>query len=284
MNGKRNTLRPAASAGLLLALGAAALAALASPAAAAVPGLQIVSEPSESNSQSFKSQTVSCPAGKQVIGTGAVITGGGRNVILDDLVPTSTTVRAGAREDQDGTPANWTVRAFAVCADPLPGYQIVSQTSLRNSDDGKSRSASCPGGTRVLGGGAELTGGLGQVVINRMLPGNTSVDATGFEDQDGQSGNWALRTFAVCAVAPAGLEVQTRTSELNSGSAKSQSVGCSAGREALSAGWDINGATGEAGPNDVQPRTRSVREVAFEEDDGFAGNWSLTARAICATP
>ncbi|HEU5156635.1 MAG TPA: hypothetical protein VFU43_06525 [Streptosporangiaceae bacterium] len=174
---------------------AVASTALAGPASAAVPGLQIVSATSPTNSNA-KSITATCPAGKAVVGAGAQLTGGLGDVVIDDLRPTATTVTATGFEN-GAVARNWNVRAFAICANPLPGLQIVSATSPSNSN-AKSITATCPAGKAVVGAGALLNGGLGDVVIDEIVPSGTTVTATGFEN-GAVARNWNVRAFAICA-------------------------------------------------------------------------------------
>ncbi|MFK4088497.1 hypothetical protein ACI2LF_30570 [Kribbella sp. NPDC020789] len=87
---------------------------------AALPGLQRVAATSPTDSATNKSVTATCPTGKKVVGTGHEIANGKGQVLLDDVVPSPdlTSVRAEAFEDQDGTPNNWSITAYAVCATP----------------------------------------------------------------------------------------------------------------------------------------------------------------------
>src|SRR5688572_3957905 len=95
----------------------------ASTATAAAPGLEVVTTATGSDSASPKSIVATCPVGKRVVGTGMYIDGSGgaqSHVVLSEIVPASTTVRVTAHEGQGGTAATWWLRAFAVCAEPLP--------------------------------------------------------------------------------------------------------------------------------------------------------------------
>ncbi|TDD58898.1 hypothetical protein E1263_17090 [Kribbella antibiotica] len=85
-----------------------------------LPGLQRVAATSPTDSATNKSVTATCPADKKVVGTGHEIINGKGQVLLDDVVPSAdlTSVRAEAFEDQDGTPNNWSITAYAVCATP----------------------------------------------------------------------------------------------------------------------------------------------------------------------
>jgi hypothetical protein len=71
------------------------------------------------DSASPKNASATCPAGKRVLGAGGEITGGLGEVRFETIRPDVFFGHYGlvnAREDQDGTTANWDLRAYAVCA------------------------------------------------------------------------------------------------------------------------------------------------------------------------
>jgi hypothetical protein len=88
-----------------------------------VNGLQRVEVESLENSVSSKQATATCPSGKVLVGTGFDIFGGKSgdspnqvtNVMMDFVIPGSTSVTAAAYEDE-ATSANWSVKAIAICA------------------------------------------------------------------------------------------------------------------------------------------------------------------------
>jgi len=170
--------------------------------ASPVPGLQVVSSTSPANSVD-KGATAVCPAGKQLLGAGAsIFSNAVGGVTLDDVIANGSSARVFAREMPGGTSVNWFVSARAVCADPLPGLQLVSATSPSDSFGAKSISATCPSGKKLLGGGGEITGGLGEVVLKDIHPngGNlTAMVAAAEEVQGGSARSWNIRAFAVCA-------------------------------------------------------------------------------------
>ena len=49
--------------------------------------------------------------------------------------------------------------------------------------------------------GGEITGGLGQVAMDDLIPNTTTNRATvkGYEDDNGTTSNWWLRAYAICA-------------------------------------------------------------------------------------
>ena len=92
----------------------AASAVCASPP----PGLQLVSESSEYEPDDVKRVVARCPTGKHLLGTGAEITGGFGEALLDDLRPDAAlkSVTATAFPDQNGLTSDWSLTAHAICA------------------------------------------------------------------------------------------------------------------------------------------------------------------------
>jgi hypothetical protein len=264
---------------------------LASMASAAVPGLQRVTSFSASDSLASKSVTVECPAGKQLIGTGADIGGSGfQRVVLDDIRVNSllTRVTVTGFEIEGGTTASWELKATAVCASPLPGLQMVQATSASDSQNTKGATASCPTGKQLVGTGGEITGGLGEVVIDdvRPNPGLSRVTVTGFEDANGTAGNWHVDAYAICANPLPGLQLATQTSA-NDTSGKRILANCPGGTKLLDAAGEITGGLGRVGMIEMAPAnplTEGNTVAAIQMDGGAAPNWSLNAYAICATP
>jgi hypothetical protein len=173
--------------------------------ASALPGAVRVAASTATNGTDGKSVTVACPAGRRLTGAAGDITGGGGNVVMDDLRPngnpaTSVTV-TGYEVNPD---ASWAVRAYALCANPLAGQVRVTATSAVNSVN-KSVTVTCPAGRKVTGLGGELGGAAGEVVIDDYTPNEllTSVTVTAIEarDLDGVfPGNWFVRAYAICAI------------------------------------------------------------------------------------
>jgi hypothetical protein len=270
-------------AGVALVFAGALQVVTAVPASAAVPGLQVVSAVSAADSSSPKSALATCPAGKRVIGTGFYIDGVEGRVSIDDLIPTATTVLATGYETQPGTNAIWWIRAFAVCANPLPGLEIVAVSSGADSMT-KATTATCPAGKQALGSGAAIAAGTGEVMLDALVPSGAAVSAVAYEDGDGTTAAWTLSAFAICASAPAGLQVvASRT--VNDSTNKFDTPTCPAGTVPLSLGWDISSrAAGEILIDIAMPTATGALVAAREGGAGVSTSWTLTTRAVCATP
>lgn len=267
---------------------AVGLMAQASPASAALPNRETVAASSASNSLD-KGVTVTCPAGKRVVGSGADIGGipaGSGAVVLDDVIPTSTTVTAYAYEVENGTSASWAIRAWAVCGNPNGSTVTSSRVSVTSSNN-KPVTVTCPVGKVVLGSGASITGGRGEVVIDEIIPTTTTVTASGAEDPTGGGyfPDWSIRAYAICGDEPGGRTIVSRTSTTSSVD-KGGSAPCPAGKVVFGGGFDIIGGAGETFIDDFIPTNASVLTFAMEHNDGSDDNgrdWSLRSYAICGT-
>jgi hypothetical protein len=151
------------------------------------------------------SAQANCPAGKQVIGTGATVDANSV-AVLDDVMPDFDLSGVTAEVMHDGTPVSGdtqlTAEAIAVCVDPLPGQQLAFQTTPASTGD-KGMSATCPSGTQVHGAGAGLSGAYGEAHLDRIgfngVGGLGASDVDAREDVDGSSNNWSAWAFAICA-------------------------------------------------------------------------------------
>jgi hypothetical protein len=261
-------------------------AGFAGSAHAAVAGLQQVTQTSVSNSTN-KSATVSCPAGKQVTGAGGSINAAGGQVALRVARPSDAlkSVTASGAEDQNGFAGNWQVAAYAVCATPPAGLERVSVTSPTNSSN-KSATATCPGGKRLLGTGAELTGGGGEVALNDVIPGSAlgNVSVQALEDGNGTTAVWSVTAIAICANPVAGRERIVAPGPSNSLSPKIAAASCPAGKQLTGVGGEVGGGGGDVIPAFLAPNASLDQAViqAAEDEDGTLASWSLRPIAICA--
>ncbi|MEV0938761.1 hypothetical protein [Micromonospora wenchangensis] len=171
----------------------------------------------------------------------------------------------------------------------VPGLSVLTTVGPSNSV-AKSQSAVCPAGTAVIGGGGAITGsGLGQVGMDIVQPladaGLYSV--TGREDPDGVAGNWAVTATALCATPPAGLEVVTGHSAINSVNPKFLEVFCPAGKRAIGGGGAalaLGSGVSDVLLEDLRVNQSSVTVAGVEAGNAFAGNWSVDVSVVCVDP
>jgi hypothetical protein len=167
----------------------------------ATANLQRVTATTANNSTSPKSISATCPAGLRLFGLGGEVTGGVGNVFFDDLTPnvglTSATVTA---YENGAYASNWSLNAYAVCASPATVMQRLSATTPSDSTSPKHVSIACPDGTDTHGVGAELTGAVGNAVIDSVGPigGTTLFGAVDAYENGAYAPNWTATAYAIC--------------------------------------------------------------------------------------
>ncbi|MFC4121926.1 hypothetical protein [Nonomuraea zeae] len=175
----------------------------------------------------------------------------------------------------------------------------VSAHTGKNSASEKRQQATCPHGKRVVGGGAAIEGGSsGQapdarahVVLTRLQPvparhhgGRSSFEAAAHEDGDGFPGAWRLRVYAVCTGPLPGLTYRQAAAPPASAITAAEMVSCPAGKVVLGGGGRIDGGGGQVALTEHGLQTDNAFATAYEDENGFAGRWKLTAYAVCADP
>lgn len=263
---------------------AAALGALVAPApaSAAIAGLEFKEAVSTLNkSEGQKTARAVCTGGKRVIGTGFRINGAPADVLLSALVPSDTAVEARASEDVDGTAANWTVTAIAVCANPLSGLEVVHQTLPSNVTGLQRRiETPCPGTKLLIGLGTEVSAGAeGHIALNQLIE-SRGLSAGDGSNIDNFTGPWTLTSYAICAnLSFANESINARPGLNDSSSPKSAAAPCTVGI-GMSAGWSLS-AFGGSLVNSAVPSQTNSTVTGSEDDDGFDQGWSIGAQIIC---
>jgi hypothetical protein len=278
---------------LAVTCGAVAIGLVAGASQAhAVPGLVRTDATTVSDSSTSKTVAASCPAGKRVLGGGGDVTGGGGQVGLEQLQPDQTATDdrfvVGASEDETGLAGDWQLTAYALCADPLPGQQIVSNPVPATSNPLQSQLGICP--SAHIGFGGRIDGGAGQVHLTDLFPfvfppAVTYIRAQ--EEANGFDGLWSVTAYAVCADTAAEFTTVAATAPASSEN-KSATVSCPAGSQVHSAGGQVASAGSEPINGVVMdgispdPTLSSVTVDAAEDETGTTGSWSVTAYAVCA--
>src|SRR5262249_16306148 len=152
----------------------------------------------------------------------------------DQVTPYSDHVYVHAVEDEDGSPWTWSLGATVMCADPLPGYEIVKGTSSPNSNSYNFAPAYCTGSHVLLGMGFAINNGNGEVGIDDFTPLPNYAMAGAYEDGDGFSGTWSVTSYGICADKPAGYEIVTSTGVDQSDYSTIHDVSCTAGDNIVS--------------------------------------------------
>jgi hypothetical protein len=291
--GRPSYLNRILMAGLLATLAAV----MAAPASAALPGLQLVAQGSGASSEN-KGARVDCPEGQDHYGVGAKVSDGQNQVMLDALeVGLGGAVKVHASEDQDGTNADWSVRAYAVCADAsLSGGAIGRSFPFPDGDSSSPKSVTspqCVDERRLTGASGALLGAAGddppgEVLLAALIPSADleSATARAYEDQNGTNADWQILGEALCsATTLPGLERVAATGPTNSQD-KHATARCPEGKRVVGTGGEIIGGEGQVGityllPDDDLTR---VHVRGAEDQDGTSADWAVRAYAVCATP
>jgi hypothetical protein len=246
-----------------------------------------------------KTATATCPPGQKVLGTGAEINGGLGRVAMDRIVPSGslTSVTAGATENRDGITSNWTIKAYAVCATPPQGLQLVAPAPTTPKASNQYTTARCPAGKKVLGAGGELIGANGRIVMRGVSPDFNlgSVGVGSHEDADPTSIPWSVRAYAICAAPLVGLtRVETHSSYLYPANPNYAVASCPTGTRVIGSGGSaLHRTQSEHEPiveghhfiDDLMPDSTLSNVRVFGYDGQYAsGIFDVTAVAICAVP
>ena len=291
----RHVIRPL----ILLLVGAGTLALTTGPASAAVPGLVRVSATSVDDASNFKTVTATCPAGKQLTGTGYEIIGATGEVVIDELVPNGSTVTAPTlvtldayEEDPLATP--WSVTVYGICANPLPGLVRIAAVGPTNSDDFHTTTATCPVGKTLTGAGFTRAGIAGEAVVDDFLPNGssavapTAITVGAFEADPNFAFNWSLNAYAICADPLPGQSRVLLSGTSSSGDSHFATASCAPGKTLTGAGFQVTGATGEAVIDDFHPNggtatgPTTITTGAFEADPNYPSDWFVDTYGICA--
>ncbi|MFI7359524.1 hypothetical protein ACIBTP_37020 [Streptomyces avidinii] len=133
---------------------------------AALPGYQLVNLPN-ANVSNGGSREVACPSGKVVVGGGAEARGSSATLRFSVPIPAEKVPyyswTASGRSLSENTVG---ITVDAICADPMPGYEIV-EAPVTEAPNPNRLSLTCPQGKAVLGGGP---GGYNTAVVSASRP------------------------------------------------------------------------------------------------------------------
>jgi hypothetical protein len=155
---------------------------------------------------SDKGVGVACPANWQMVGAGGQIsTPDAGKVFLNTMSPNpgNTSDYVSASEVGAGTPNNWVLKGYVICASPNSPYvPSYSKTSAFDSTHAKSVTAKCPAGRRLVGTGFSMTtqGANNRVLIDEVtpLPDLSGVTVVASEAAGGTLKNWHVTANALC--------------------------------------------------------------------------------------
>ncbi len=164
-------------------------------------GLEVVVGSSGFVTGTNKTITATCPTGKRVLGAGGSASGL-TSLVLQRFAPnpalTSVTARA---VDHTHSGSDWEVSAYAICAKPPPGLQLVTAQSVRENEELQMVTANCPAGKNLVGTGANIDADADEVIFDDVRPNValSSVTVTGTTPEIAFGGPWSATAHAICA-------------------------------------------------------------------------------------
>jgi hypothetical protein len=164
------------------------------------------------------------------------------------------------------------------------------QGSSANDDSSpKDAIASCTGNDRLVGMGAKIDNGQGDVLLTRMVPdlATDSVTATGVENVPVATA-WQVIAWAICAPAgtePANLQIEEDFAVAVPASPKTVDATCTGNAVTYAVGFDVTGGDGQVAVDEVQFASPfTTGSVTAYTNDAAAGSWGLRTYVICGDP
>ena len=217
---------------------------------------------------------------RQPQGGGVVISSGSTGANVASSFPYRTTWIG---DVTNASGADTTFQVYAVCAKPKSGYALVATFGVTNPAGSQTRgTASCPTGTKVLGGGVySATVSLG-VNINSSFPNQ---NGWAVDMNNATSSTDTFDVYAVCSKysskTPPGYAVVIGTTQGNVSGTQSQADAiCPAGESPLGGGGYSDSLSTSTNMNSTFP---IGSQWGVFENNGSSFDSSITAVVICAS-
>jgi hypothetical protein len=192
-------------------LGSVVVQAVGADPAAAIPGQRIEWTLSPVQSAGGWTQDAVCPDGYAVTGGGALIDNGIRdNVYLGASYPLNDGRTWRVRAVQERSIAPWTVKAYAICAPGVYGWELKWGNSGPGTAVYKTTyTFECSKGKKVLSAGGKVDDAPdGTVGLTMIRPDGplTIGRASARVGHVVYNGSWSVDSYAICAFPPPGLQ------------------------------------------------------------------------------
>jgi hypothetical protein len=161
-----------------------------------------------------------------------------------------------------------------------------------NSNPYQQRTAECPTGTHVIGGGARVDNGKDQVRLTQLIPvvgtsGNPDHFSARAEEPDaGYASEWQFTVYALCAESSQlhNYKIISHSTTASSSRFQQAIATCPSGTLALGGGGAIYDGDNQVGLQLARPSAPQdiFRATGREDADGFALDWHATSYAVCA--
>lgn len=147
-----------------------------------------------------KTVTPDCPAGTTLSGVGYQLQNGNGEVFPDDVRPNLALDGSLITAYENGAYVpTWQLFGYAICANVPAGAAPVRADTAGpfNGVSPKDEVVGCPAGTDPTGAGGELTGALGDVVLDQIMPNPANTQATA-RGNEFAAANWNVTAYLVC--------------------------------------------------------------------------------------
>ena len=164
-----------------------------------LPGLEWIKAQTASNSITPKRLTLACSLGKTVLGSGHAIAGGDGQAFVHESVPNGRPGVAATQVNLTGVEGDsydgaWDLAGFLICADPIPGQQVLSASTGETAI-----AVPCPEQV-ATGSAAKLHNAAGTVLLEHDYATATTAVALG-QVNDQTTEDWSVKAYAFCADA-----------------------------------------------------------------------------------
>jgi hypothetical protein len=217
--------------------------------------------------------TMDCPAGTVVWGGGVVISSRSLHANINSSFPAGTDRWIGDVNNRSG--AGTTFAVYAVCANRNTGYSVHTVTTIVPSHGQFWALATCPTGSRILGGGGSSSSTSTTVNMNSSYPYQNGWIVY---ENNGLSHTTKVTAYAICGRAN-GRQVVAGPAVANpAGTQTEATVQCPAPKVPISGGAESSGFNGV----NLNTTTPSPTGWISFENNATTGFQTVTPHVICA--
>jgi hypothetical protein len=246
------------------------------------PKYTIASDSFTSDSGTQTRGSVSCPAKTVPYGGGAVVESLDTRINLNSSFPLGASWDVAVNNTSGGSS---TFLVYAVCAKKNTSYSIVASSPVADPAGSQAGAiATCPAGTKIMGGGGYSNSGDSSVNLNSLYPAKTGKGTSATYSWAAYMNNASIASTTVTAYAVcghlAGYAMVVGNPAANpAGSQTLAAVGCPVGKEPIGGGGLSSSGSISVDLNSTAPNGNTWNVY---EDNNSATNALITAFAICA--
>ena len=175
----------------------------------------------------------------------------------------------------------------------VPGLIVtIDWSDDTASESFKTANAVCPTGTVILGGGADIVNGAGEVRLVSLIPGALGLPTHSYygvavEGVGGYSGNWTMYAWAICGSGVSGWQkVSNTATSTGTQDLIGVTAACPANKKVIGTGANVQGNVVFTFLDTVQPSPSlaNVYVEAARDEIATTETITVTSHAICINP